>query len=142
MNQITALTLVDGNALNEDFDFYLGIVGERMKKIHLGSYGDGADRIRPMLIFPNPLGAEQLDHSISLPHPKDDLEGTIDGLRLIYDIVRTNTLGETRHFYCYQHFSDVPADWNACTLTDPFPTPKRNEKTQPRGCFRLPFKVH
>jgi hypothetical protein len=141
-NQITALTIVDGNVLNEDFNFYLSIVGERTKRIDLGSYGDGADRVRPMLIFPNPLGSEQLDHGISLIHPKDDLDGIIKDLRLILNIERTTTLGEIRHFYCYQHFSDVPADWNVCTIRDPFPTPKRNVKTQSRGCFRLPFKVH
>ncbi len=141
MNQITALALVDGNALNEDFDFYLSIVGERQKRINLGSYGDGADRVRPMLIFPNPLGAEQLGRGISLLHPKEDLDRKINDLRLVYDIERTITLGEIRHFYCYQYFSDVPADWNVCTIRDPFPTPKRNIKTQSRGFFRLPFKV-
>lgn len=140
-NQITALALVDGNTLNEDFNFYLSIVGARTKKINLGSYGDGADRERPMLIFPNPLGAEELDHKISLVHPEDDLEGKIKDLRLIYIIQRTSTSGKLHHFYCYRHYSDVPANWSACTISDPFPTPKRDAKTQPRGCFRLPFRV-
>ncbi len=139
--KITALALVDGNALNEDFDFYLSIVGERKKRIDLGSYDDGADRVRPMLIFPNPLGATELDHGISLVHPTDDLEKTIDDLRLIYEIERTTTFGKVHRFYCHRHYSEVPDNWNAITIRDPFPTPKRNVKTQPRGSFRLPFKV-
>jgi hypothetical protein len=139
--QITALALVDGNALNEDFNFYLSIVGEREKRIDLGSYGDGADRVRPMLIFPNPLGAKELDHRISLVHPKGNLEDTATDLRLIYNIERTSTFGKIRYFYCYQHYSEVPVNWNASTIKDPFPTPKRNIKTQPRGSFRLPFRV-
>ena len=59
----TALALVDGNVLNEDFDLYLNITGEREKQIGLGTYGDGADRNRPMLIFANPLGVGEMDHA-------------------------------------------------------------------------------
>jgi hypothetical protein len=33
---LTALCLVDGNVLNEDFDLYLSITGEREKRIGLG----------------------------------------------------------------------------------------------------------
>ena len=57
---ITAFALVDGNLLNEDFDLYLGVTGERTKRIGLGTFADGADRARPMLIFGNPLGIPQL----------------------------------------------------------------------------------
>jgi hypothetical protein len=140
-SQITALALVDGNVLNEDFDFYLSIIGERKKKINLGSYGDGADRVRPMLIFPNPLGVKELDHNISLIHPEGNLEDIKADLCLVYNIERTTTSGETRHFYCYQHNSEAPANRQIRTLRDPFPTPMREEKTQPRGIFKLPFRV-
>jgi hypothetical protein len=140
-NVISALALGDGNVLNEDFNFYLSIVGERKKRIDLGSYRDGADRARPMLIFPNPLGAKELDHNISLVHPKENLEDFVSDLRLVHDIERTSTSGEIRHFYCYRCRSDVSANWLTCSLKDPFPTPSREVKTQPRGRFRLPFSV-
>jgi len=62
---LTAMCLVDGNVINEDFDLYLSITGEREKELGLGSYGDGANRNRPMLIFSNPLGIRELDR-----HPR------------------------------------------------------------------------
>jgi len=51
--RLSALALCDGNLLNADFNYYMSIVGERRKKISLGTYGDGVDRTRPMLIFSN-----------------------------------------------------------------------------------------
>jgi len=63
---ISALALCDGNTLNEDFDLYLKITSQREKEIGLGTYGDGANRNRPMLIFSNPLGASELDRSATL----------------------------------------------------------------------------
>ena len=46
--------VVDGNILNDDFNLYLSITGERTKRIGLGTFSDGVDRARPMLIFANP----------------------------------------------------------------------------------------
>jgi hypothetical protein len=66
---LTALCMVDGNALNEDFDLYLAITGARRKRIGLGTYRDGADRTRPMLIFGNPLGVREFDRVPTLIHP-------------------------------------------------------------------------
>ncbi|HSH81898.1 MAG TPA: hypothetical protein VLA19_25510 [Herpetosiphonaceae bacterium] len=63
--QLTALVLCDGNALNADFDFYLSVTGTRTKGIGLGTYDDGFNRNRPMLVFPNLLGAPQLDRMVS-----------------------------------------------------------------------------
>ena len=63
---ITALALCDGNILNEDFDLYLAGVGQRQKKIDLGTYGNGVDRQRPMFIFANPLGAQELERQATL----------------------------------------------------------------------------
>jgi len=59
--QLSALALCDGNMLNEDFDLYLSAVGQREKEIGLGTYGNGANRHRPMFIFADPLGTPELD---------------------------------------------------------------------------------
>ena len=59
---LSALALVDGNVLNEDFALYLSVTGERTKRIDLGTFSDGADRNRPMLIFSNPLGIPERQH--------------------------------------------------------------------------------
>jgi hypothetical protein len=67
--QLSALVLCDGNLLNEDFDYYLSIVGERVKEIGLGTYGNGANRTRPMLIFSNRLSTPQLDHNVTSYNP-------------------------------------------------------------------------
>lgn len=71
--KITALTLCDGNVLNQDFQYYLSITGERTKQIGLGTYKNGLDRQRPMMVFANPLGAEDIDHNVTLIHPNKDL---------------------------------------------------------------------
>jgi hypothetical protein len=137
---LSALALVDGNLLNTDFKLYLDVVGERKKRINLGSYANGADRARPMLIFANPLGAEALDHKINLVHPSPKLEDS--RIRLVYEIERTLPDARFKNkFYCYRLSSDVPKDWQVSSLKDPFPTPTRDSRTRPRGRFKLPFKV-
>ncbi len=135
--QLSALVLFDGNLLNEDFDYYLSIVGERVKEIGLGTYGDRANRTRPMLIFSNPLSTAQLDHGVTLIHSRDDLEREISRLRQVGFIKRTRQQGGTNAFYCYRLADDVPKDHRQFDLLDPFPLPARTERTQPRGRFRL-----
>jgi hypothetical protein len=137
---LSALVLCDGNLLNEDFNYYLSIVGERVKEIGLGTYGNGANRTRPMLIFSNPLSASQLDYSITLIHSRNDLERDIPQLQQVGIIKRTMQQGGTRLFYCYRLADDVPKDHRPFELLDPFPLPARTEKTQPRGRFRLNFQ--
>ena len=138
--QLSALVLCDGNLLNEDFNYYLSIVGERVKEIGLGTYGNGANRTRPMLIFSNPLSTPQLDHSVTLIHSRDDLERDVSQLRQVGIIKRTMQQGGTNAFYCYRLADDVPKDHRQFELLDPFPLPARTEKTQPRGRFRLNFQ--
>ena len=138
---VTAVALVDGNLLNADFDLYLSIVGERKKRIGLGSYGDGADRARPMLIFSNPLGSEFMKDHVSLIHPSPTLEQSSPGLRLVHEIRRTTTTGSANQYYCYRAAQDVPAGTAVVTLNDPFSTPTRSTNTRPRGRFRLPFEI-
>jgi hypothetical protein len=135
--QLSSLVLCDGNLLNEDFNYYLSIVGERVKEIGLGTYGNGANRSRPMLIFSNPLNTLHLDHSVTLIHPRDDLERDVSQLKQVGIIKRTMQQGGTSVFYCYRFADDVPEDHRQFELLDPFPLPARTEKTQPRGRFRL-----
>lgn len=134
---ITAFALVDGNLLNEDFDLYLGVTGERTKRIGLGTFADGADRARPMLIFGNPLGIPQLDHSATLVHASDDLSVSEPRILKAYTIKRTLPNGETSSFSGYRHAFD--SDGAVVDLIDPFPIPERDERTRPRGRFTLPF---
>lgn len=138
---ISALTLIDGNALNSDFDLYLSIVGQREKRIGLGTYGDGVDRARPMLIFANPLGAPELDHAATLVHPSSVLHQEVPVFQPVHVINRNMPSGEIQRFFCYRLATDVPDDWMADTLIDPFPTPTRDSLTTPRGRFKLPFTV-
>lgn len=133
----SALVLCDGNLLNADFDYYLSVVGERTKKIGLGTYGNGADRNRPMVIFANPLSATELDRQATLVHPAKDLDQQFPQLRHVGLIRRTVPAGGSQEFYCYRLTSDVPADYSPFELVDPFPSPARVERTQPRGRFQL-----
>jgi len=138
---VSALCVIDGNALNEDFDLYLRITGQRTKRIGLGTYGDGADRARPMLIFANPLGATELDRSATLVHYNPDLSSRFPELAPVYRLRRTGRDGAQRTFYCYRAARDVPYDWEMKELREPFPTPTRERLTRPRGRFRLPFRL-
>ncbi len=135
--RLTALVLCDGNLLNADFGYYLSIVGERTKEIGLGTYGDGANRSRPMLIFANPLGAAELDGKATLVHPRNDLALQSPLLRHVGLIKRRVTTGGQRTFHCYRLRDDVPAEHRDFELADPFPSPTRQVGTQPRGRFRL-----
>ena len=156
--QLTALVLCDGDLLNEDFAYYTSIVGTRLKEIGLGTYGDGANRIRPMLIFSNPLGASFLDRQSTLIHARADLEVEYPVLRWIGIIERSvpsgpgsgtlasrpsmeqSSSGETRTFHCYRDRRDVAAGTAPFHKRDPFPIPKRSRKTAARGRFVIGFR--
>ena len=141
LSSCTGLVLADGNVLNDDFELYLAITGERTKRIGLGTYGDGVDRARPMTIFANPLGVASLDRAVTLIHADSDLESNNSGLQMVYEILRSVPGDADRRFYCYRRIGDVDPDWIVRTLRDPFPTPRRQDRTRPRGRFRLPFSV-
>jgi hypothetical protein len=137
--KVTALCLCDGNVLNRDFDLYLQITGQRQKRIGLGTYGDGADRQRPFLIFANPLGVPELEKQPVLIHPSSSLERDGAGLKLVYELVRTG--GEHRYeFCCYRDPRDVPKTHVVAKLEDPFLVPERTLETQARGRFVLPIR--
>ena len=141
--RLTTLCLCDGNFLNEDFDYYLSVTGLRLKKLGVGSYGDGFDRQRPMLVFPNPLGIDLLDRRATLVHLRSDLETEYPGLRKVGTFRRTLRVNpnlaadsepEYRRFYCYRLSSD---DADGCEFDelDPLPPTKHSETTSPRGLF-------
>lgn len=137
---VSALALVDGNALNEDFELYLSITGERTKRIGLGSYSDGVDRARPMLIFGNPLGISELDRAATLIHANDTLAEQSNNLTKIFTLRRSISQDEVREFCCYRHAQNTRSG-PIQVLADPFLTPVRNTKTRPRGRFSLPFEL-
>jgi hypothetical protein len=137
---LSAMVLCDGNLLNADFDLYLSIVGQREKEIGLGTYGDGVDRKRPMLIFANPLGASELDHAASLVVPEHmDIES--EHLVPAYRILRTIEGTEDQAaFTAYRLRTDLSSDHEVAELRDPLPIPaERETSTQTRGRFPLPF---
>jgi hypothetical protein len=140
---LSALVLCDGNILNEDFGLYLSIVGRRTKQIDLGTYGDGLNRQRPMLVFSNPLGVTELDRKVTLVHSRPDLEEQFSQLRRIGTISRTPIQEPdadprpAREFYCYRLRADVPPEQTEFALKDPFPKPQRSVETQGRGRFVL-----
>ena len=138
---VSAFALVDGNLLNEDFDLYMSVVGERAKRIDLGTYGDGADRTRPMLIFGNPLGVPELDRAATLVHSSDSLADSSPDLMRAHILRRSVKGNQRREFHCYRDVRDFPST-EATILIDPFPTPERDTRTRPRGRFVLPFKMN
>lgn len=135
--RLSALGLCDGNLLNADFEYYLSIVGERTKEIGLGTFGDGANRSRPMLIFANPLGVSELDHEATLIHSRHNLEKEFPQLLHFGTVNRTDRANRIHAFHCYRLRSEAKAVQRPFELLDPLPLPKRTEKTQPRGRFRL-----
>lgn len=137
---VSAFALVDGNVLNEDFDLYLSVTGERTKRVGLGTYGDGADRARPMLIFGNPLGIPELDRAATLVHSNGDLVDSSPELTLAHFLRRSVADGQNREFYCYRYVHDFPHG-TSTTLIDPFQTPNRDTRTRPRGRFVLPIRI-
>jgi hypothetical protein len=138
--KLSALALCDGDVLNEDFDLYLSAVGQREKEIGLGTYGNGANRHRPMFIFANPLGIPELDNAATLIHPDATLAESKTGLRMAYRLIRT-AKGGKRVFYCYRLAADIETGHSITDLENPFPTPmSRSTRTQSRGRFRLPIE--
>lgn len=132
MARVTAMALCDGALLNTDFEYYRSVVGEREKTVGVGSYGDGADRNRPMVIFANPLGFPLLDYAATLVHKSKDLESANPQLRLVGEIIRSSPSG-ARKFYCYRH--QELATTEVFHAVDPFPAPSRSVKTVKRGSF-------
>lgn len=138
--EITAMTLCDGDVLNEDFDLYLKITSQREKRVGLGTYGNGVDRIRPMLIFSNPLGSHHLDKKSTII-TKKDISGEEKRLKSIYRIIRETKEGEEKTYFAYKKKDDERSYGEVREIREPFPRPaKRESRTQRRGIFRLPIR--
>lgn len=141
---LSALVLCDGNILNEDFEFYLEITGRRAKQIGLGSYRDGTNRLRPMLVFPNPLSASVLDHQSTLIHARDDLEKDYDELTKVGVIERNMPCQEDeeiRRYFCYRTRNTEAHKATMFSAIDPFKSPSSSVKTTQRGRFIVPVKT-
>lgn len=136
---VSALAIVDGNVLNDDFDLYLSITGERTKRIGLGTYSDGVDRARPMLIFANPMGVPEISRGATLIHADDSLAASVNDLALAFILKRSVPGGDYHTYYCYRPHRDAAGPLRE--LVDPFPTPRRDTRTRQRGRFRLPFTL-
>jgi len=92
-----------------------------------------------MFIFANPLGTPELDRTVTLIHPAHDLPLSYKDLKLVYRLFRS--LDKEQHlFYCYRRTRDIPRDHKLKDLTNPFLTPSREVRTQPRGKFKLPIE--
>ncbi|TDC33025.1 hypothetical protein [Micromonospora sp. KC213] len=132
---VRTLALVAGAVLNEDTNLYDEITGIRKKSIGLGTFGDGLDRQRPMLVFANPLGWDWLHGKATLLHQREDLADEQDLVR-VREVKRYAADGSPRTFWCYRSkHSGVTVYVKA---VDPFPTPsKRTTETTPRGRFRI-----
>lgn len=134
---VSALSLCDGSILNDDFDLYMRITGAREKGINIGTYGDGANRNRPMLIFSNPLGSDLLDHKVTVIS-EIALDDKDSNIKLAWRFIRRDTSGTDHVFYTYVDARDLPSDHQVTDVIEPFPTPKnRVSETQGRGKFRL-----
>ena len=134
---ISAMCLCDGSILNDDFDLYMRITGSREKGINLGTYGDGANRNRPMLIFANPLGSKLLDGKITLVSGLD-LGRKVGNIELAWRFIRQDTSGLMHVFYVYMDSRDIPENHAVSDVFEPFQLPQRRvSETQGRGKFRL-----
>lgn len=140
---VKTLALVSGAVLNRDTDLYDAAVGQRQKRIGLGSYRDGLDRQRPMFVFANPLGWDWLAGTATLIHSDPTLEDE-QPMERVREVVRLEFVGHEladesvpHSFWCYRlrnmnHGATEP------TATEPFPRPaKRSANTTPRGRFQI-----
>ncbi|PSR58713.1 hypothetical protein C8259_29690 [Nocardia nova] len=131
---LQGLALVSGAMLNQDVELYTSITGVRQKSIQLGTFGDGLDRQRPMLVFANPLGWSWLREQPTLLHERDDLADEQDDLHRVRQVIRTGRDGTKHEFWAYRGTAGIVEE----AAIDPFPTPaNRKTETSPRGKFMI-----
>lgn len=136
---VHSLVLVAGAALNKDVALYERITGTRKKQIGLGTYGDGADRQRPMMVFSNPLGWEWLTGSATLISERGDLSDE-HPLTHVREMTRSVSDGGREVFHCYRLAKLSPRREEPAE--DPFPQPaKRKEETAQRGRFAIDLRT-
>ncbi|MDI3100502.1 hypothetical protein QJ054_25960 [Streptomyces sp. AN-3] len=138
---VESMALVAGAALSKDTELYDRITGRRKKAIGLGTYGDGADRQRPMLVFANPLGWSWMQKQATLISEREDLHEEFPDLAYVRSITRSwkpveGLQPRKERFHCYRVAAlDSRVE---DPVEDPFPTPKnRTEETAQRGRFKI-----
>lgn len=96
-----------------------------------------------MIIFANPLGFGLLDRYATLVHERHDLVDEFPELGSVGLIRRRPKASEVSPFAfsCYRSTRDVPPDWQAFDVEDPFPRPvQRVVRTSRRGMFRISLR--
>jgi hypothetical protein len=137
--RVHSMVLAAGAVLNKDTDLYDRVTGTRTKEIRLGTYGDGANRVRPMLLFSNPLGWEWTLGAATLISERSDLAGE-QPLVHVRDMTRTVSPGVSELFHCYRLAKLSPRVEE--TAHNPFPQPsKRTEETARRGRFDIDLRT-
>ena len=134
--RMTALALCDGNLLNQDFKLYLEITGLREKQTGLGTYGEGSNRNRPMVLFTNPLGSDLFDRQVTLVSMEGYLDSHHQELNQVGVIKRTIAGKKSRRtFYCYRVEDNDRSE--KFSVLDPFRKPRSSSKTSQRGRFKV-----
>lgn len=137
VNKVYSLSLCDGDILNADFDLYLQITGQRQKSIGLGTYGDGLNRERPMLVFSNPLGCKEIQKEFTLILSENQLNNSED-ICPSYKFIRMDKEKKKNVFIVYFFGQPENAEVQVEEIVEPFPVPKkRSTATQGRGKFIL-----
>ncbi|MFD8383200.1 hypothetical protein ACFV2X_32620 [Streptomyces sp. NPDC059679] len=137
--RVHSMVLVAGAVLNKDVDLYDRITGTRIKEIGLGTYGDGANRVRPMLLFSNPLGWEWMLGAATLISERNNLADE-QPLVHVRDMTRAVSPGVFELFHCYRLAKLSPPAEE--TAHNPFPQPeKRKEETAQRGRFEVDLRT-
>ncbi len=127
-----------GSVLDASDHEYLQATGERTKRIGLGSYGDGMDRVRPMYVYPNPLSAPGFSTEATLIAERHDLTNEYAQLTRLGRIDRTLARVEETLVFSYYGLASAERMPSSSDLVDPFQrVEKRVETTSTRGRFRL-----
>ncbi|HZU72993.1 MAG TPA: hypothetical protein VE990_09520 [Acidimicrobiales bacterium] len=137
---VPEMVMCVGSVLDSSDKEYKWATSPRTKRINLGSYGDGMDRVRPMYVYPNPLSVPDFRNRATLIHDREDLTKEYPQLHRMGALTRT--LAEPNkgsiNFSYYRLASDVSPEDSVDLPDDPFKKVlKRSERTAPRGKFVL-----
>lgn len=145
--KLESMCLCDGKAINDDVKLYNIITGKRKKSIDLGTYGDGANRNRPMMLFGNPLsqdsslGKSLLIHSNDFECGGEDRVVKVGGFkREIFQKFEGDIEPQGKEFNEFYYYG-LEKHYKFEKITkSPFKAPlNRTEDTIQRGRFLLPI---
>jgi hypothetical protein len=139
--QVRGLVMCVGSVLDASEGEYLRAAQTRKKRIGLGSYGDGMDRVRPMFVYPNPLSASDFSSSATLISDRADLVEEYPQLARLGTLERTlhgvDAAGSVEFTYYYSVAAEADARRGG-DLVDPFrAVADRFESTAARGRFEV-----